>query len=169
MSIPTIPPPLRGLLVQLEILSMVKPGCKINWGDNTFAEGTSWLEMKWWLGVFKRSRSGEGRKSTVTKINEIIDQTIIALQQYEKTPDFFQLIVARLESAKNGLLNLIITYQNCPETVAELRICVANISLQLDKYTQREPINRKSSPSPTPAEVIPIKPVARHARDNKKE
>lgn len=171
---PTIPPALRSLLVQLEILSMVKNGSKINWGDHTFTEGNSWFDLNWWTGMMKRSRSGEGRKNTVTKINEIIDQTIDAIRQYEKHPEFFHLILTKLHGARNGLTNLIMTYQNRPETVAELRVCITNITLQLERYpnelsrdgiTSRDPNrevrppNRESTSSPPPerADVIPVK------------
>lgn len=181
---PTIPPALRSLLVQLELLSMVKSGSKINWGDGTFAEGTSWFDINWWTGMMKRSRSGEGRKSTVTKINEIIDQTIDAIRQYEKHPEFFHLILSRLSGAKTGLLNLLVTYHNRPETVAELRICIANINLQLEKYSgeisrdgvvnrSMVPPNRDNTSSPTPSErpadVIPVRSSIARVKEGKRE
>ena len=127
MSTPSIPPPLRPLLEQLELLSMVEPGYKINWGDRTFVDSTSWL------GAYKRSTTGEGRKNLVVQINSIIDQTIDAIKEYLDT-EFFTLIINGLARAKTGLLNLATTYQHRPDTVAQLHVSLANIQLQLDKY-----------------------------------
>lgn len=127
MSTPSIPPPLRPLLEQLELLSMVETGYKINWGDRTFVDSTSWL------GAYKRSTTGEGRKNLVIQINSIIDQTIDAIKEYKDT-EFFILIINGLARAKTGLLNLATTYQHRPDTVAQLHVSLANIQLQLDKY-----------------------------------
>lgn len=127
MSTPSIPTPLRPLLEQLELLSMVETGYKINWGDRTFVDSTSWI------GAYKRSTTGEGRKNLVIQINSIIDQTIDAIREYKDT-EFFTLIINGLARAKNGLLNLATTYQYRPDTVAQLHVSLANIQLQLDKH-----------------------------------
>jgi hypothetical protein len=122
----SIPATLNDLLVKLKILSMIERGHKINMGSMTFVESTSW-----W-GSLHRSLSGEGRKGLMIHLNQIIQQAITAINEYQNT-EFCKIVVNSLADAKIGIQNLIVTYQNDPSIVAQIEICIANINLQLDK------------------------------------
>ena len=122
----SIPATLNDLLVKLKILSMIERGHKINMGSMTFVDANSWL------GSLQRSLSGEGRKGLMIHLNQIIQQAITAINEYQNT-EFCKIVVNSLAGAKIGIQNLITTYQNDPSIVAQIEICIANINLQLDK------------------------------------
>lgn len=105
---------------------MIERGHKINMGTMTFVESTSWL------GSLQRSLNGEGRKGLMIHLNQIIQQAITAINEYQNT-EFCKIIVNSLAHAKIGIQNLITTYQNDPSIVAQLEICIENIDLQLEK------------------------------------
>lgn len=121
-----IPAVLNDLLVKLKIISMIERGKKINMGTMTFTESNSWL------GALNRSMSGEGRKSLMVHLNQIVQQAINAIDEYRDT-EFCKLVVNHLAQAKIGIQSLINTYQSDPNIVAQLEVCISNIDLQLDK------------------------------------
>lgn len=122
----SIPATLNDLLVILKFLSMIERGKKINMGSMDFVDCTSW-----W-GTIKRSLAGEGRKSLMVHINQIVQQAITAISEYKDT-EFCTLIVNNLAEAKIGIQNLSTTYQDDPNIVAQINVCVSNIDLQLEK------------------------------------
>lgn len=126
MSTNSIPPALTDLLVKLRILSMIERGMKINMGSLTFVSCSSWI------GAIQRSLNGEGRKSLVVHLNNIIEQAINAISEYQNT-EFCKIIVNALSDSKIGINNLIITYQNDPSVVAQIKTCLENIDIQLNK------------------------------------
>src|SRR3990170_5511880 len=75
----SIPATLSDLLVKLKILSMIERGKKINMGTMTFIDSASWM------GAIGRSLSGEGRKSLMLHLNQIIQQAISAINEYQNT------------------------------------------------------------------------------------
>ena len=124
----TIPVELRELLKRGEYLSMFPAGKKPNMNDFTFVDASSYL------GALYRMLHGENRRGMILEINSIIDQFITALKNYSDT-EFLPMIVDTLSRVKNGgLINLARTYSEAPDTSADLRVCIANIDLQLLKY-----------------------------------
>lgn len=122
----SIPSTLNDLLVKLNVLSRIERGNKINMGSLSFTDATSW-----W-GSIQRSLNGEGRKSLMVHLNQIIQTAISAIAEYQKT-EFCRIIVNSLASAKIGIQNLMVTYQNDPYMVAQIDVCISNIDLQLEK------------------------------------
>lgn len=122
----SIPITLNDLLVKLKILSMIESGKKINMGNMTFIDASSWL------GAIQRGLKGEGKKSMIMHINQIIDQAITAIKEYQYT-EFCSIIVNHLAQARVGIQNLTTTYATHPKTVAQITICLENIDLQLRK------------------------------------
>lgn len=122
----SIPITLNDLLVKLRILSMIERGKKINMGTLTFTDSSSWL------GALGRTLTGEGRKGLMVHLNQIIQQSINAINEYKET-EFCSLIVNHLAQARIGIQNLTTTYQCDPNIVAQVEICVANIDMQLEK------------------------------------
>ena len=121
-----IPPTLKDLLVKLKIFSKLESGQKINIGNMTFVDSSSWL------GAFNRGVSGEGRHSLVLYLDTIVQQAIIAITEYEET-EFCALIVNSLAELKIGIQNLRTTYQGDPNVIAQLDLCIISIDLQLNK------------------------------------
>jgi hypothetical protein len=122
----SIPATLNDLLVKLKILSKLERGSKINVGTMSFVDSNSWL------GSFYRSFSGEGRKGLMVHLNQIIQQSINAIAEYQNT-EFCSLIVNQLAQGKIGIQSLITTYQDDPQVVAQLEVCLQNIDMQLKK------------------------------------
>lgn len=123
----SIPATLSDLLVKLKILSMIESGQKINMGSMTFVDSSSW-----W-GAIKRGLSGEGRKGLMVHINQIVQQAITAIGEYRDTI-FCRLIVNSLAEAKIGIQSLITTYQDDPNIVAQINVCMSNIDIQLTEH-----------------------------------
>jgi len=122
----SIPPPLNDILVKLTILSKIERGKKINMGSMSFVDSASWS------GSVARSLSGEGRKGLIVHLNQIVQQAIDSIVEYHKT-EFCPLIVNQLSQARVGINNLMITYQDDPQTVAQIEVILKNIDLQLKK------------------------------------
>ena len=122
----SIPVTLNDLLVKLKILSMIERGKKINMGSMTFVDSSSWY------GSLQRSLSGEGRKSLMVHLDQIVQQAINAISEYQST-EFCKIIINHLAEAKIGINNLSTTYQSDPNIVAHINILVTNIDLQLEK------------------------------------
>ena len=124
----TIPIELRELLKRGEYLSMIPVGKKPNMNDYTFVDAGSFM------GAVYRMLHGENRRGLILEINSIIDQFILALKNYNDT-EFLPLIVDTLSRMKiGGLSNLMETYTEAPDTLSDLRVCISNIDLQLQRY-----------------------------------
>jgi hypothetical protein len=122
-----IPTPLADLLVKLKLLSMIERGKKVNVGTMSFVDGKSW-----W-GSVQRALSGEGRRGLLVHLQQIIHQGIEAIGEYHNT-EFGPLLVTGLAEVRVGLTNLEATYRNDPHTVAQLRVLLTNIEIQLNRY-----------------------------------
>lgn len=122
----SIPQALNDILVKLDILSMTERGKKINMGSMTFVDSNSWI------GAITRGYYGEGRKSCIMNLNNIVSQAIAAIEEYRDT-EFCAIIVNQLSRAKIGIRNLAVTYQSDPSIVAQINVCLSNIDLQLSK------------------------------------
>lgn len=122
----SIPVTLNDLLVKLKVLSKLENGQKINMGNMSFVSASSYS------GAFSRGLNGEGRKSLIVNLNQIITQSINAINEYHGT-EFCQLIVNELAKAKVGIQTLTTTYREYPQIVAEIEVCVDNIDIQLKK------------------------------------
>lgn len=155
----SIPPPLNDILVKLTILSKIERGKKINMGSMSFVDATSWS------GSVSRSLSGEGRKGLIVHLNQIVQQAIDAVAEYHKT-EFCSLIVNQLSQARVGINSLMITYQDDPQTVAQIEVILKNIDLQLKKNQSllegHQAISDKNSTFHVPNH-LPTPPVGKGA------
>jgi hypothetical protein len=126
-SAESIPPSLRNLLTKLEYISMIQRDQKPCFSDMTFVHSRSWF------GSCKRLLAGENRKNLLFEIEQIIDRTILAIEEYTNK-DYVNLLLENLCKTKNGIENLIITYKDNPDTVSNLKVHVINIDLTLKKH-----------------------------------
>ena len=122
----TIPPTLRELLTKLDFLAMITKGIKPCLTDMTFVDAKSWY------GAWKRFVSGENREMMILHIDNIIEQTITAINEYGKT-EFLSLIIVKLDKTRIGIENLKSTYIQHPYTISKLNTILGNIQHQLDK------------------------------------
>ena len=127
MKAESIPPALRNLLTKLEYISMIERGQKPCFSDMTFVQSNSWF------GAWKRLFSGENRKNLLFEIEQIIDRTILAVEEYSNK-EYVKLLLENLAKAKTGIENLILTYTEHPDTVSNLRVHIINIDLTLKKF-----------------------------------
>src|SRR5207253_11380651 len=97
-----------------------------NVGNMTFVDCTSWI------GTIQRSLTGEGRKNLMAHLDQIIKDAITAIEDYKDT-EFRRLIVNYLSRAKMGIANLIPSYMDDPNIIAQINVHMANIDLQLEK------------------------------------
>jgi hypothetical protein len=124
MKSESIPTSLKNLLSKLEFLSMIERGKKPCFGDMTFVSANSWM------GSWKRMFMGENRKNLLFEIEQIVEQGILAIQEYNST-NYLPIILENLSKAKIGIENLILTYSDHPNTISKLRIYILNIDIIL--------------------------------------
>lgn len=127
MKTESIPPALRNLLTKLEYISMIERGQKPCFSDMTFVQSNSWV------GAWKRLISGENKKNLLFEVEQIIDRTILAIEEYSNK-EYIKLLLENLAKAKIGIENLILTYTEHPETISNLRVYIINIDLTLKKH-----------------------------------
>jgi hypothetical protein len=65
-------------------------------------------------------------------LNQIVEQSIEAINEYRET-SYLPFIVHALASAKRGIENLEKAYQNQPDMISQIRVCVTNIKIQLEE------------------------------------
>jgi hypothetical protein len=127
MKTESIPPALRNLLTKLEYISMIERGQKPCFSDMTFVQSNSWF------GAWKRLIAGENKKNLLFEVEQIIDRTILAIEEYSNK-EYIKLLLENLAKAKIGIENLILTYTEHPETISNLRVYIINIDLTLKKH-----------------------------------
>lgn len=140
----SIPAHLKELLKNLEFLAMIEKGKKPCLGDMTFVDATSWT------GAFKRSRGSESKKNLLSFIDGIIEQTFTAIVD-NRNREYITLLVAALSKAKIGISNTQTTYKDHPSFIAQIRVLLTNIELQLKKYeTGEDSSSSSNNPNPNP-------------------
>jgi hypothetical protein len=122
----SIPVTLNELLVKLNIISVIRTDIKLN------CKSLQFVNINSWIGSLGRYIAGENRMDLMNFLNQIIQRAIKAIDDY---PDFKSIIVNHLYISKNGLTNLESTYKSDPYIVAQLKVLISNIDLQLYNYT----------------------------------
>ena len=120
------PPNLQELLHKLEFISMIPVNNK------PCIKTMSFVEKGSWWGAFQRTLAREDKKSLMEYINQVINDSMKAINEFKDT-EFLADIVNSLSNCKTGLTNLRTTYQDYPDTSAQLRVIMKNIDIQLEK------------------------------------
>lgn len=128
----TIPLELRDIIRDLEFLSQLKKGLKVNVKSMDFAESKSWLDS------LKRTFFHEGKEVTVDFVSKIVDNAIEALSEYE-TSIYLPLLIDAFRRARVGVGCLTETYCEYPKVISDLRVCIANMDLALDIIQKQGP------------------------------
>lgn len=127
----SFPGDLQEILVKLEFLSQVTEGCKINTKDMSLSPVSSWMSS------IKRTITREDRSLTVHYINETIRNTTQIIERYKDHEEYIGVLISAFERAKTGIEHLNETYQTSSNIVANIRVALANIDLQLRSLRER--------------------------------
>ena len=122
-----IPSSLQILLADLDFLSQIERNMKPCCNDRVLVDADSWS------GAFYRFFKGESRVNVITKVEQIVNNAVEAIEN-EKYMEHLSLTINSLNKALNGLLNLLYTYENDPNMKARLNVQIKNINIQLDRY-----------------------------------
>ena len=123
----SIPTGLQILLRDLDFLGQISRGQKACIANRVIVDGNTWS------GTFYRAWKGENRIITITKIEQIVNQTVDAIDSHKNT-DYLGIVINYFAYARNGVDALNSTYQNDPDMKARLNVQLKNIDLQLNQY-----------------------------------
>jgi hypothetical protein len=118
----SLPCDLSNLLIKLDFVGRTKKGFKINWHTNDFVHEDSWV------GSVTRSLAGEGRKSLIAYLEQLLIHTAEALETYTE-PRHHKMLVEALIKTKEGVLSLVETYYRDPITQSSLALIAQKIDL----------------------------------------
>ena len=123
----SIPVSLQAQLADLDFLSQIERNMKPCCNDRVLVNSESWS------GALYRFFKGESRMTAITKVEQIVNNAIEAIEN-QKYQEHISLTINSLYNASNGLLNLSYTYENDPNMKARINVQIKNINIQLDRY-----------------------------------
>jgi hypothetical protein len=122
-----IPGSLQILLADLDFLSQIgrkmKPCC-----DNRVL-----VDAESWSGALYRLYKGENRLGVITKVEQIINSAVEAIEN-QKYSEHLSLTINSLYNSYHGLNNLLNTYESDPNMKARINVQLKNIDIQLERY-----------------------------------
>ena len=146
----SIPTGLQILLSDLDFLGQISRGQKACVTYRVIVDGRTWS------GAFYRAWKGENRINTINKIEQIINQTVDAIDSHKNT-EYLEIVVNSFAYARNGVDALRATYETDPDMKARINVQLKNIDLQLSQY--RHLIKGYSYDAPKNIPVAPVAPV----------
>jgi len=125
----SIPISLQTLLAKLNFLAQINRGYKPCISNMTLVDGSSW-----WGTLWRGWYYGENKKTVMTEISKIVNETIDAITTHKNRDEFLKLIVNALANTRVGIESMKTTYRHSPETISHLDVQLTNIDLQLNRY-----------------------------------
>jgi hypothetical protein len=122
-----IPTGLQILLSDLNFLSQIKRDTKPCCGDHILVDSASWY------GAFYRFYKGENRENSISKIEQIVTQTIDAIES-NKDSDHIKIIINYFSDAREGINALLSVYSHDPKIKAKIKVILDRIDIQLDRF-----------------------------------
>lgn len=122
-----IPTGLQILLSDLNFLSQIKRDTKPCCGDHVLVDSDSWY------GAFYRFYKGENRENSISKIEQIVTQTIDAIESHKDT-EHIRIIINYFSEAREGIQSLLSVYNNDPKIKAKIKVILDRIDIQLDRF-----------------------------------
>jgi hypothetical protein len=166
---------LERIAVDLQVLGMLKKGDKL-----VTSKSTLQVDSGHTLGFISRWRNGESRVETVKYLTNMMKSLKEQAERLcdEKSPEaqnLIQEIIANIERATVGIEELAKTYQDTPDIVANLRVCVifflAPVFLKMSQAIgvnktlkfqgQRWPGGKQESPEAAPMPELTLPPPHR--------
>lgn len=128
MSSESIPVGLQLLLSKHYFLAQITRGKKPCMSNMTLVDASSWM------GSFYRRWHGESRKTLMSDIEKIIDETIDYINTHSGQKDFLVLIINAMSGTRVGIESMTTTYRDDPEMLGRIQVQLTNIDLQLNKH-----------------------------------
>ena len=125
MSDLKMPPEISKILENMDFISMIKPGYKVNISTKTFSEPNSYLAP-----IYRRI-NGDSNEKTILFIEEIIEEANNILDS-PLDKKWVLKVYEALRPMKVGVLNLLKTYYDKPGTLTKINICVNKIDCLLE-------------------------------------
>ena len=123
----SIPSGLQTLLADLNFLSQIKRNQKPCVGNRVIVDGDTWY------GAFYRFIKGENKVNVISKVEQIFNQTMDAIETH-KDSDHIKIIINYAALARDGVANLKETYGDYPEILSRISVQLDNIDLQLNRF-----------------------------------
>jgi len=123
----SIPLSLQNLLADLDFLSQIQRNMKPCCNDRVLVDADSWS------GAFYRFFKGESRLNVISKVEQIVNNAVEAIEN-QKYNEHLSLTINALYNASTGISNLAYTYENDPNMKARINVQMKNINIQLDRY-----------------------------------
>ena len=123
----SIPAALQSLLADLDFLSQIKRNMKPCCNDRVLVDADSWS------GAFYRFFKGENRQNVISKVEQIVNNAVEAIEN-QKYNEHISLTINALYNASNGITNLAYTYENDPNMKAKINVQLKNIEIQLVRF-----------------------------------
>ena len=123
----SIPVVLQSLLEDLHFLSQIQRNMKPCCNDRVFVDADGWYQ------TFYRRYKGESRTTVMSKIEQIVNSAIEAIEN-QKYNEHLSLTINALYEASNGILNLAYTYDKDPNMKSKINVQMKNINIQLDRF-----------------------------------
>ena len=121
-----VPEPVQQLLVQLEFLALIEKNLKPNMGDMTFSDSNSYLDSLW------RMLRREGREKNMVFLEEVV-KNALSLFEESRDEEWHHLLGDALSRARDGIRNLLVTYDNRPKVKAQVLVLLNMIDLRLNE------------------------------------
>lgn len=122
-----IPTGLQILLSDLDFLSQIKRNTKPCFSERVLVDSTSWS------GALYRFCKGENKTNVISKIEQIVNQTVDAIEAHKNT-DHIKIIINYFSNAREGISSLLTVYDDFPDTKARINVVIDIIDLQLDRF-----------------------------------
>lgn len=113
-----IPQPLKEILINLDVISQIKKGQKLNVRTKDFSEGDSWYDY------CRRRLTRETKESSVSFVENSIEEGIKAMKNYN---EFKELISEYLENSVGGIETMEEGYSRFPALLGRLGIAKKNV------------------------------------------
>ena len=122
-----IPTGLQILLSDLNFLSQIKRDTKPCCGDHVLVDSDSWY------GAIYRFYKGENRENSISKIEQIVTQTIDSIEEH-KDSEHIKIIINYFSDAREGIQALLTVYSSDPKIKAKIKVILDRIDIQLYRF-----------------------------------
>ena len=121
-----LPNELAKHLEDLQFISSIKTGYKVNLTNRNFVDTNSYTN------ALIRKFYGESRNNLITFINNLIVNTVELLNKYSKT-NWEKMLFESLAKARNGIFNLTETYSEDPGFISKVNVCINKLDMILNQ------------------------------------
>ena len=91
------------------------------------------VDSESYMGAMYRTFKGENRNNIISKVEQVFNQTVDAIEAHKNT-DHIKIIINYAAVARNGVASLMDTYASDPDFKSRLKVQIDNIDLQLDRF-----------------------------------